>query len=181
MKNLKNIVLAFAIIATSSFALSAQNCPENRNKGKEEWRERVLSEKIAFITAQLSLTPEEAQVFWPVYNKISDARDKAFIEIRKAYKDMRQALEGGNEKEISKALDAYAKALDNSQLSEKDALAQYRKVLSDEKIAKLFEAEEQFRHQQISRLQQPGNRRPEPDGQKLEGPQRDEQRPAGQR
>jgi len=178
MKNFKTIVLALAVITTSSLALSAQNF---QNKGKEEWRERVLSEKIAFITAKLSLSPEEAQAFWPVYNKISETRDKAFIEVRKSYRDMRKALEAGDEKEISKALDAYVKALDNSQISEKDALAQYRKVLSDEKIAKLFEAEEMFRHQQINRLQKPGNEMPAPNDQRPEGPKPGEQRPADQR
>src|SRR5689334_13027544 len=35
----------------------------------QQQKENIESRHIAFITNQLQLTPEEAQVFWPVYNK----------------------------------------------------------------------------------------------------------------
>ncbi|MBQ5517559.1 MAG: hypothetical protein IIT92_04060, partial [Bacteroidales bacterium] len=37
----------------------------NEEQRKKDW-ERLQAEKIAFITQELDLTPEEAQVFWPV-------------------------------------------------------------------------------------------------------------------
>ena len=65
MKNLRIFaaVAAFAIISASS--VSAQ-------PNKQNWHEKMMSEKIGYLTAQLELTPEEAQVFWPVYNKIAE-------------------------------------------------------------------------------------------------------------
>ena len=39
--------------------------------GKEKITEKVEAHKIAFITNELNLTPEESQKFWPIYNEYS--------------------------------------------------------------------------------------------------------------
>jgi len=36
-------------------------------------RERIEAQRVAFITQQLHLTPDEAARFWPVYNEYRDA------------------------------------------------------------------------------------------------------------
>lgn len=67
-------IAAEAIITLGTLSLSAQDKKEN-NYG---WKEKVMSEKIGFITGRLQLTPEEAQAFWPVYNKINKQKEEAF-------------------------------------------------------------------------------------------------------
>jgi hypothetical protein len=47
-----------------------------------EVRQRIESQRIAFITQRVHLTPDEATKFWPVYN-----------EYRDALKDMRDDFE----------------------------------------------------------------------------------------
>ena len=39
-------------------------------------KERIKAQKVAFITEQLSLTSEEAQGFWPIYNEFEETTDK---------------------------------------------------------------------------------------------------------
>ena len=39
-------------------------------------REKIEIEKIAYITKALDLSSEEAQVFWPLYNKYSDKKNE---------------------------------------------------------------------------------------------------------
>ena len=34
--------------------------------------ERIKAQKVAFITEKLSLTAEEAQQFWPIYNAFEE-------------------------------------------------------------------------------------------------------------
>ena len=72
---MKNFTL-IAVLALLSFS----NIQAQPQKGG--WHDRMMSEKIAFITMELQLTPEEAQVFWPVYNQIAQekkASQKAII------------------------------------------------------------------------------------------------------
>ena len=37
----------------------------------------IQAQRAAFITTELSLTPEESQRFWPLYNEMSDAMARA--------------------------------------------------------------------------------------------------------
>jgi hypothetical protein len=39
-------------------------------------KEQLESQKVAFITKQLSLTIEEAQRFWPVYNEFQQKKEE---------------------------------------------------------------------------------------------------------
>jgi CRISPR/Cas system-associated endonuclease Cas1 len=56
--------------------------------------------KVAFISKELALTPQEAQQFWPVYNQYSNElaatkidnpdvleRDEKVLNLRKSYRD----------------------------------------------------------------------------------------------
>lgn len=119
----------------------------------DNWKEKMMSEKIAFLTIELGITPEEAQAFWPVYNEINKERDEAMHNVFKTYKALENAVEAGkNEKEVSSLLDKYLDALDAQREVESKAAGRYRKVLSEDKVAKLYIGEEKFRRQHIRRL-----------------------------
>lgn len=118
---------------------------------KGGWHEKMMKEKIAFITNELSLTPEEAQAFWPVYNQVAEENRTSQKAMMKAYRAMAKALEEGSasESEINRLLDEYLAALQGHKESGKDDADRYRKVLPGEKVAKLYVAEEKFRRQHI--------------------------------
>ncbi len=56
------VALLFIMLATG-LQLSAQI-----NQPNQSPREKIEALRIAFISQQLNLTPDEAQKFWPVYN-----------------------------------------------------------------------------------------------------------------
>ena len=64
-------ILLYGLFFFCAFSLRAQD-------GK-----RIQALKIAYLTRQMNLTPEEAQRFWPVYNKYSDDLIIATIDARK--------------------------------------------------------------------------------------------------
>ena len=71
----------------------------------------------------------------------------------KKYKKLEEAVEAGKpEKELKVLLDDYLQALDKSRNIEKGTTEKLAKVLSVEKIAKLYLAEEHFRRHQIHKL-----------------------------
>ena len=46
------------------------------SQAQKPGKERIEAMKIGFITKRLSLTAEEAQRFWPVYNRFVDEQEK---------------------------------------------------------------------------------------------------------
>lgn len=158
-------IAAAAILTLGTLNLSAQDKKES-NYG---WKEKMMSEKIGFITAKLQLTTEEAQAFWPVYNKISKQKEEALKKSREYYKEMRTAIKDGkSEKEVSALLDKYMEAVLDAKKIEKESVPQYNKVLDGIKVAKLFIAEEVFRKQQICRLHN-GQGQHHPQGKPVQG------------
>ena len=126
-----------------------------QKRDNEDWKQRMQSEKIAFLTMEIGLTPEEAQNFWPIYNQISESLDKAMFETFNSYMELEKALnDNKSDKEISKCLEKYLTALGKQDEIRENSVSQYKKILSDKKVAKIFVAEEKFRRQHIRRLRE---------------------------
>lgn len=152
MKKSLFIALIASLFAFNSFA------HDNFQKGREEWKEKIMSEKIAFFTTEIGITPEEGQVFWPVYNEVNKEKDEAMHKVFRNYKALAEAIEGGrSEKEIKPLLDAYLKSLEAQREVENKAADKYMKALPVEKVAKLYIAEEKFRRHQIHKLHEGRN------------------------
>ena len=145
---MKTLRLFAAMTAITLFSMSAIAQP------KENWKERIQSEKIAFITLELDLTPEEAQVFWPVYNQIEKNRDESQKAVRASYRALLEALKSdtATEKEIDKLLDEYLAAKLAQKNVGKDDVTKFRKVLPGKKVAKLYVAEENFRRNHLRNM-----------------------------
>ena len=56
----------------------------------EEKRKEFESQKIAFFTKELDLSPEEAVKFWPLYNEMGKKMREAEGEMRKKARGMMQ-------------------------------------------------------------------------------------------
>jgi len=141
---MKNFTLMAVIALLSITNIQAQS-------KKSEWQEKVMSEKIAFITTELELTPEEAQVFWPVYNQVTKENNESHKAMMAAYRAMTKAIEEGtaSDKEIGQLLDEYLAAKQKNNNAGNDDVEKYRKVLPAKKVARLYIAEENFRRHHI--------------------------------
>lgn len=138
-------IIMIAVLATG-LAMTAQ-----AHKGcNNDWKEKMMSEKIAFLTMEMNITPEEAQVFWPVYNQIENEKDAALEEVIRSYKALNTAVE--QNKDVEKCLEEYMAAQEKLRDIDSGASEKYKAVLPVEKVAKLYVAEEKFRRQQIRKL-----------------------------
>ncbi len=150
-------IIAAMMLALSVSASAHKNCGE-------DWKAKMMSEKIAFLANEMGITPEEAQTFWPVYNEIQKEKDKAMHKAFKTFKALNDALEAGSsKKDVAELLDNYLDALDEQRKLEEESEEEFRKVLPVEKVAKLYVGEEKFRRQQIRKMkghheQKPGHR-----------------------
>ncbi len=119
----------------------------------------MRAEKIAFFTAEMGLTPSEAEKFWPVYNQIEREQRDLFRKVGESYYALEKALDrDASEKEIEGKMNAYINAVKARNDSETSQIARYSGIISKEKIAKMLVAEEKFRRQQITRLPGPSDK-----------------------
>lgn len=117
---MKKILLILTLFFATGMAVLAQD-GDKRNPGGG----RIDALKIAYLTQKLNLSTEEAQKFWPIYNKYA-------AEIRKVRVDGR----ANNEKEI----DIEEKILN----IRKRYNGEFSKALSAEKVNAFFKAEKEF-------------------------------------
>ncbi len=152
MRNLFRAIFVSVLLAVSVAALGQNN---GMGDFARQWQERIESEKIAFLTNEMSLTPKEAQTFWPIYNQAQKEQREAIEASMKAFGELDKAIRDGKTgKEINTLLEKYTRAIDSQDTSSK-YLKEYLKILPAEKVAKLFLGEEKFRQSQINRLRQP--------------------------
>ena len=140
------ISAALAFLCTGISADAAQ-------RWEDDWKEKMKSEKIAFLTLEVGLTPEEAQLFWPVYNQVEKEKDEALMNVLKTYRDLLKVTEEGKTgKDLANALDKYIEAQQKLREIENGVASKYKSVLSVEKVAKLYVAEEKFRRNHIRNM-----------------------------
>lgn len=149
MKTIRLYTMALTLIISIAAAVTVSG----RNDCQEEWKQKMLSDKIAFLSAEISITPEEAQVFWPIYIQVDKERDEAMGAIFKAYRELNEGVKNGaDEKEIEALLEKYLAAHERQMEIENNVPKRYGKVLSMEKVAKIYLGEEKFRRHHIRKL-----------------------------
>ncbi len=104
----------------------------------KEARQRIESQRIAFITQRLNLTPDEATKFWPIYNEHKDA-----------LKDMKDDMERPDlmtitDDEANTIIDKHIIQEQRRLDLQKKLIADLRKVISPRKIIMLQAAEREF-------------------------------------
>lgn len=133
-----------AALATLLLGLQAMAQPEPPPQ------EKVKALKIAFLTERLELTPKEAQQFWPVYNAFEDEILSVNLQERKILRGFSagQSTDEEAEEQIRKLTEIRSKRNN----LESRFLRDMQKVLPPAKVAKLVEAEEEFKRRLLRRL-----------------------------
>lgn len=121
---------------------------------QDESFDRMKSIKVAYITERLGLTPQEAEVFWPVYNDFENRKGEIHHNRRKLTEDFMKNQENLSDTEVIKMLDEYTKY----NKAESELLIQidkkFREILPPAKVMKLNIAEVQFRNYLINKFRE---------------------------
>jgi len=118
--------IVFILILCLPMLASAQDNVQRDNK--------LESLEIAYLTRELNLSPEEAQKFWPVYNKYS-------AEMKGTFRDKQ------NDPDV---LDKQQKLLD----IRKKYRTEFLKVLPPDRVNQVFTSEMKFREMVRKELQE---------------------------
>ena len=115
-------------------------------------QDRIKTLKVAFITERLSLTSEEAQQFWPVYNKHDEALQKLRRKERQRFGSQLPFLDDLTEDEASTLLTEFSTIQKEKQALEQNLITTLKNVLPSKKIVLLLKAEEDFKRRLLQQV-----------------------------
>ena len=138
---MKKINIITTVLLLLSFSIFAQNGKVLKRK-----KEQVKAMKIAFITNELNLNPEEATKFWPLFNTFEDKQHEIRRQKIKNYLERLNdnAFENLSEKQAVAILAQVESTEDELYQAKKKFVASLKNVISPIKILKLKKAEENF-------------------------------------
>ena len=144
-------------------ALLAFHAADAQPSGKPA-KERIEAMKIGFLTERLDLTPDEAKVFWPVYNKYNDELESIRKAHRSSVEDARKDFDEMSDQEVEKQVDKEIAFRQNELDIMKKYHPQFKQVLPIKKVAKLYRSEESFKRKLLNMLQEKKQHRDNTDG-----------------
>ncbi|MFA6336214.1 MAG: hypothetical protein WCX48_11825 [Bacteroidales bacterium] len=151
---MKKTILSIIVLCFVSGVYAQELFTNIPQKGNQRY-EQVQSAKIAFFTTALELTPQEAEVFWPIYNNYWREREIAHKKIQGSLKVIGKLLNSekpATESELKRMMEIYVNSFAIEGAIQRKYYDQFLKVLSVEKVAKLYKAEEDFRINMIHQL-----------------------------
>jgi Spy/CpxP family protein refolding chaperone len=134
---IKNTLALLILVSMTSFAQNGRFLREKK--------EQIKSLKVAFITNELALTPDEASKFWPLFNAFEDKQQDIRKQKLKAYLDRLDdnSLDKLSEKEASAMLSQMESSEDDLYQAKKKFVTSLKGIISPIKILKLKKAEEE--------------------------------------
>ncbi|MEM6524843.1 MAG: hypothetical protein AAF693_13655 [Bacteroidota bacterium] len=140
MKRILASVIALVLI--SGYNVFSQN---------KQTEEKIQAARIALITERLSLTPEQAEKFWPLYNEFSQKRK----ELREEYNAEKGKLnmETATEEQKRALLNFGLKLKERNLTLERTYSDRMLSIISSDQILSLTKAEEDFRKMVLQQIQ----------------------------
>ncbi|MDX1328157.1 MAG: hypothetical protein R3299_10685 [Arenibacter sp.] len=117
-------------------------------QGKHDW-DKIKSYKIAFITERLTLSPKEAQDFWPLYNEYEAQKIEFHKKEHQEIKDKIKNLDALSSKEADALLNQMKKLEEEKHRAHKAYVERVSNTISAKKTIILLQSEEAFKRQLI--------------------------------
>jgi len=130
---------------------------QTKEAQKQKKKEQMEAMKVAYITKELSLTTQEAQAFWPVYNEynvdLGELREER-RELKKAHKKDEASVNNMSEKELDQ-LTSKEFELDEKKIGiQKKYHIKFKKVLPPYKVYLLYKSKNGFKKAMLKRVKE---------------------------
>ena len=135
----KYFLFSVVFFCITTFAVAQKQGGDRKN--------RMESYRIAYLTEKLDLSPEEAQRFWPIYNKFRDE----LKEIRKDAKGQK-AIQDMTDSEAENAINGNFEREEKVSALKKEYVKKLKGVIPSKKIAKLQQVEQDFKKEVLQRM-----------------------------
>lgn len=122
-------------------------------QGLREKKEKIKALKVSFITTELSLSSDEAEKFWPVYNTYEEKQfEIKHNKMRKLVKELKSTgLDTMTDKQALSYLNQLEAADEELFKLRQKLVSDLKTIVSPVKILKLKKAEDDFNRQLLSK------------------------------
>jgi hypothetical protein len=107
-------------------------------------KEKLKALRIAYFSEKLNLNPQEAQVFWPVYNSFADEMHLIHQERRSLLGDLRDKALVKSEAELERVADRHIALMEQEVAIQKKYHSRFKEVLPIAKVLQFYKAEKEF-------------------------------------
>lgn len=111
--------------------------------GQRRLHEKIEAQRVAFMTKELDLSVEEAQVFWPVYNEYNEKKHDLMLKHRKKRINA-DNLATLSEEELTRVANAEIENMEEMTELRRKYHDQFMEILPVVKVVKLYKAERDF-------------------------------------
>ncbi len=145
MKYFKSFIILIVVL-TVTISTFAQSDKEQELK----------SQKIAFFTDKIGLTPEEAQIFWPIYNDYWAKKNKIIADRKDKMTQFSENSETMSNNEMIKYADQYIHY--EMQLAEllDEYHNKFKEILPIDKVMKIYLADYEFKTYLLKKIRESG-------------------------
>ena len=151
MKILKSVIVLVLFVGFA-FSVNAQD-----SESKLHHEQEIKSQKIAFFTDKIGLTPEEAQIFWPIYNDYWAKKNKIISTRKEEMTYFADHSDNMSNDEMIRYADQYigfemalAELLDEYHIK-------FKKILPIDKVMKIYLADYEFKTYLLKKIRESGN------------------------
>lgn len=137
--NMRMLLIAGSLLLWVNSTLQAQG----GQRQMEERYKQIETQRIAFITRELSLTPDEAQVFWPIYNEYNEKRNKLMFRHRHHRNDDKN-LNQLSESELMEMAESDISNMEEMASLRREYHEKFKQILPIKKVILLYGAERDF-------------------------------------
>lgn len=148
MKYLQPFILLVLLLACAVGVKAQQS---------EDQKEQLIkSQKIAFFTDKIGLTPEEAEVFWPIYNSYWEKKNTIIADRKNKMTYFTDHNQNMSEEEMTR----YANQYINYEMELAKLLDEYhdkfKEILPIEKVMKIYLADYEFKTYLLQMIRESG-------------------------
>jgi hypothetical protein len=115
--------------------------------------EKLQAARIAFITSRIDLKPEQAERFWPIFNKYTEQREASMKSISQLNRGSEAISEEDAKTRIQKRLQLQQKLIDE----EKAFVTEVSKVITSKQVLMLHDIARDFNRYIYQRQRGQGN------------------------
>lgn len=138
---MKRLLLIALLLVSGTAAFS---------QGRGEARERLEAARIAIITERLSLTPEQAQKFWPVFNEFEEKRKAIRKDMHESNRNLQ--MDNMTDAEAEKLLAKWMETRQDELKLEAEYIDKFNEILSARQVLALISVEDELRRRMLRRL-----------------------------
>ncbi len=150
MKYLRSFILLVSLMVFT-ISLNAQ-----KTQSKSDKEQEFKSQKIAFFTDKIGLTPEEAQIFWPIYNDYWAKKNKIIADRKEKMTYFADHSENMSNDEMIKYADQYIRyEMELAELLD-EYHKEFKKILPINKVMKIYLADYEFKTYLLKKIRESG-------------------------